>query len=256
MLQRLSAVLMALVLVACATVQDPTAGWSVDKIYSEARDEMGSLRYEKAIQLFEKLEGRAAGTVLAQQAQLEKAYAHYKNKETALAASTLDRFIKIHPASPALDYALYLKGVIHFNDETGFLDFLTRQDMADRDQKAAKESFDAFKELITRFPDSRYSEDARLRMAYMVNTLARSELNVARYYYKRGAYVAALNRLQTAIQDYPGTPAIKDALELLAQCYDQLGLTQLRDDTRRVLALNYPDSATPKPAPKAWWKLW
>jgi outer membrane protein assembly factor BamD len=227
----------------------------VDKIYSEARDEMNNLQYEKAIKLYEKLEGRAAGSTMAQQAQLEKAYAHYKNKDTALAIATLDRFIKIHPASPAVDYALYLKGIINFNDETGIFDFLSKQDLADRDQKAAKESFESFKELVTRFPESKYSEDARLRMAYMVNTLARSELGVARYYYKRGAYVAALNRVQTAIQDYQGTPAIKDALLLLADCYDKLGLQQLRDDTLRVLKINYPQQETQAPE-KAWWKFW
>ncbi len=254
---RLSVVLLALCLVACAsTDKDPTAGWSVDKIYSEARDEMSNLQYEKAAKLFEKLEGRAAGTPLAQQAQLEKAYAYHKNKDTALAVSTLDRFIKIHPASPAIDYALYLKGVVNFNQEVGFLELFSKQDMADRDQKAAKESFEAFKELVTRFPDSKYSEDARLRMAYMVNTLARSEVNVARFYHRRGAYVAAINRLQAAIQDYQGTEAVKDALELLADCYDKLGLTQLRDDTRRIWQANYASQA-PAPAPaKSWWKLW
>ena len=177
---RLSAVLLVLVFAACSSVdQDPTAGWSVYKIYSEARDEMNNLQYEKAIKLYEKLEGRAAGSTLAQQAQLEKAYAHYKNKDIALAIATLDRFIKIHPASPALDYALYLKGIINFNDEAGMFDFLIKQDLADRDQKAAKESFESFKELVTRFPESKYSEDARLRMAYMVNTLARSEIGRA-----------------------------------------------------------------------------
>jgi outer membrane protein assembly factor BamD len=243
-------------LASCSTLEkDPTVGWSVERIYEEARDEMNNLQYEKAIKLFEKLEGRAAGTPLAQQAQLEKAYAYYKNKDNALAIGTLDRFIKVHPASPALDYALYLKGVVNFNDETGFMSFLSNQDMADRDQKAAKESFDAFKELVQRFPESRYSEDARLRMAYMINTLARSELGVARYYYKRGAYVASLNRVQAAIQDYPGAPAIKDALQLLADCYDKLGLPQLRDDTLRVLQLNYPAQAVAAPS-KPWWKIW
>lgn len=254
---RLSAVLLALILAACAsTDKDPTAGWSVEKILSEARDEMASLQYEKAAKLFERLESRAAGTTLAQQAQLEKAYAYYKNKDTALAISTLDRFIKIHPASPALDYALYLRGVVNFNEDTGFLDFIAKQDMADRDQKAAKDSFEAFKELVSRFPDSKYSEDARLRMGYMVNTLARSELNVARYYHRRGAYVAAINRLQTAIQDFQGAPAIKDALALLADCYDKLNLTQLRDDTLRVLQTNYPAQAEVKPVAKSWWKFW
>jgi outer membrane protein assembly factor BamD len=254
--QRLSAVLLAVFLAACATSEkDPTAGWTVEKILTEARDEMANLQFEKAAKLFERLESRAAGTTLAQQAQLEKAYAYYKNKDTALAISTLDRFIKIHPASPALDYALYLRGVVNFNEDTGFLDFIAKQDMADRDQKAAKESFDAFKELVTRFPDSKYSEDARQRMGYMVNTLARSELNVARYYHKRGAYVAAINRLQAAIQDFQGAPAIKEALELLADCYDKLQMTQLRDDTLRVLQTNYPAQAQVPPR-KSWWKFW
>lgn len=254
--QRLSAVLLAVFLAACATSEkDPTAGWTVEKILTEARDEMANLQFEKAAKLFERLESRAAGTTLAQQAQLEKAYAYYKNKDTALAISTLDRFIKIHPASPALDYALYLRGVVNFNEDTGFLDFIAKQDMADRDQKAAKESFDAFKELVTRFPDSKYSEDARQRMGYMVNTLARSELNVARYYHKRGAYVAAINRLQAAIQDFQGAPATKEALELLADCYDKLQLTQLRDDTLRVLQTNYPAQAQVPPR-KSWWKFW
>ena len=252
---RLSAVLLALLLAACSAFdKDPTASWTVEKIYSEARDEMSNLQYEKAIKLYEKLEGRAAGTTLAQQAQLEKAFAYFKNKDSALAVSTLERFIKIHPASPALDYAIYLKGVVNFNDETSVFDFLAKQDLADRDQKAAKESFESFKELVYRFPESKYSEDARMRMAYMVNTLARSELSVARYYFKRGAYVAALNRVQTAIQDYQGTPANKDALQLMANCYDKLGLQQLRDDTLRVLALNYPEQ--PAPPTKRWWKIW
>jgi outer membrane protein assembly factor BamD len=256
MRSRLSAVLLFLLLAACATKEkDPTEGWSVDKIYSEAKDEMGNLQYEKAAKLFEKLEGRAAGTPLAQQAELEKAYAFFKNKDIALAISTLDRFIKIHPASPAIDYAYYLKGVVNFNDEKGLLDFVSKQDLADRDQKAAKESFEAFKELVTRYPESKYSEDARYRMAYMVNTLARSELGVARYYVRKGAYVAALNRVQSAIQDYPGTPAIQEALLLLAECYDKLGLAPLRDDTLRVWKLNYPEAALPAPA-KPWWKFW
>ena len=143
---------------------DATAGWSPNKIYAEAKDEARSGSYDKAIPLFEKLEGRAAGTPLAQQAQLEKAYAQYKSGEQAQSVATLERFIKLHPASPALDYALYLKGLVNFNDNLGLFSFISRQDLAERDQKAAKESFESFKELTTRFPESRYTPDARLRM--------------------------------------------------------------------------------------------
>ena len=140
---------------------DPTGAWSPNKLYSEAKDEANSGAYDKAIPMFEKLEGRAAGTPLAQQAQLEKAYAQYKSGEQAQSVATLDRFIKLHPASPALDYALYLKGLVNFNDNLGLFGTISRQDLSERDQKAGKESFESFKELATRFPDSRYTPDAK-----------------------------------------------------------------------------------------------
>jgi len=244
---------------ACSTSPtDPSAKWSTEKIYSEARDELNAGAYEKAIPLLEKLEGRAAGTPLAQQAQLEKAYAHYKAAEPVMAIVTLDRFIKLHPASPALDYALYLKGIVNFNDDLGLLSGVTGQDLAERDQKAAKDSFEAFKELTTRFPESRYAPDANQRMNYIIYSLAKSEVHVARYYYERGAYLAAINRAQTAIVDYQGVPALEDALYLMAKSYDALGLEQLRDDTLRVLKKNYPKTSYLKQidASKPWWKIW
>ena len=165
-LSLLSALLAAGLLAACSsTPEDKTAGWSTDKIYSEARDELNGGAYDKAIPLLEKLEGRAAGTPLAQQAQLEKAFAQYKSGEKAQAIATLDRFMKLHPASPAFDYALYLKGLVNFNENLGLFSWISRQDLSERDQKAAKDSFESFRELVTRFPESRYSPDARLRMA-------------------------------------------------------------------------------------------
>ena len=164
------ALLLAGLLVGCSsTTEDKTAGWSPNRIHSEAKDEMNSGAYDKAIPLFEKLEGRAAGTPLAQQAQIDKAYAHYKAGEKAEAIATLDRFMKLHPTSPALDYALYLKGLVNFNDNLGLFSFISRQDLSERDQKAAKDSFESFGELVTRFPESRYANDARQRMTYIVN---------------------------------------------------------------------------------------
>src|SRR6478672_5489656 len=238
-----TALLVAGLLAACSsTTVDKTAGWSPNRIHSETKDEMSSGAFDKAIPLFEKLEGRAAGTPLAQQAQLEKAYAQYKANDHASALATLDRFIKLHPASPALDYALYLKGVINFNDDLGLFSFMTRQDLSERDQKAAKESFESFKELVNRFPESRYTPDARLRMNYIVNSLAQYEVHVARYYYTRGAYLAAINRAQQALADYREVPALEEALYIIVQSYDALGLTDLRDDAKRVLTTNYPQS--------------
>jgi outer membrane protein assembly factor BamD len=245
----------------CSTTKvDETANWSPNKIYTEAKDEASSGAYDKAIPLYEKLEGRAAGTPLAQQAQLEKAYAQYKSGEKAGAIATIDRFIKLHPASPALDYALYLKGTINFNDDLGMFAFMTRQDLSERDQKAAKESFEAFKELVTRFPESRYTPDARQRMNYVVNSLAQYEVHVARYYYQRGAYLAAINRAQLALADYSEVPALEEALYIMVQSYDALGLNDLRDDAKRVLTANYPKSeylsSGFKTKDDPWWKVW
>ncbi|MBA2963205.1 MULTISPECIES: outer membrane protein assembly factor BamD [Ramlibacter] len=251
-----------LVLAGCSsTKEDKTATWSPNRIYAEAKEEMSSNAWDKAVPLLEKLEGRAAGTPLAQQAQLEKAYAQYRGGEPAQAIATIDRFIKLHPASPGIDYALYLKGLVNFNDNLGALSWLTRQDLSERDQKAAKESFEAFKELAARFPDSRYTPDARSRMTYIVNSLAQYEVHVARYYYRRGAYVAAISRAQSAVTEYQAVPAHEEALFLLMQSYDALGMTQLRDDSRRVLEKNYPGSqylpqGTRSEDKGPWWKLW
>lgn len=257
----IAAVLLAGGLAGCSsTTEDKTAGWSPNRIYAEAKDEVGSGAYDKAVPLFEKLEGRAAGTPLAQQAQIDKAYSQYKAGEKAQAVATLDRFIKLHPSSPAIDYALYLKGVTNFNDNLGLFSFISRQDLSERDQKAAKDSFESFRELTTRFPESRYTPDARQRMTYIVNSLAQYEVHVARYYYSRGAYVAAINRAQIAVSDYRDVPALEEALYIMMMSYDKLGMAQLRDDTRRVIDQNYPKSAYLTEGFKAntdpWWKVW
>jgi outer membrane protein assembly factor BamD len=252
---------LCVVLAGCSSKPlDRTSNWSPNKLYSEAKDEANSGAYDKAIPLFEKLEGRAAGTPLAQQAELEKAYAQYKTGEQAQSVATLNRFMKLHPASPAFDYALYLKGIVNFNDNLGLFSSISRQDLAERDQKAAKESFESFKELATRFPDSKYTPDARLRMTYTVNSLAQSEVHVARYYYSRGAYIAAINRAQTAIADYRDVPALEEATYIVYKSYDALGMTQLRDDTRRILEQTYPKSEFVtkgfRSADNPWWKFW
>lgn len=247
-------------LAACSTApKDVTADWSVEKLYAEAQDQVRTGVWDKAIQYFDKLEARAAGTALAQQAQLEKAYAQYKFGEKPQALATLDRFIRLHPASPAMDYALYLKGLANFNDNLGLFSGITQQDLSERDQKAAKDSYETFRQLTTRFPDSKYTADARQRMVYIVNALAAYEVHVARYYASRGAHVAAVSRAQQAITDYQGVPAIEEALAILVYSYNALGLAPLRDDAKRVLATNYPQSRYLKSydplRSTPWWKL-
>jgi outer membrane protein assembly factor BamD len=238
---------------------DETAGWSANKLYAEAKDAMNSSDYAKAIKYYEKLEARYPYGRFAQQAQLEIAYAYWKDNERASAIAAADRFIKMHPNHESVDYAHYLKGLINFNDKQGIFGFLGSDDLSDRDPKGAREAFSAFKELVTRFPDSKYAPDAAARMKYLVNALAQHEVNVARYYMKRNAYIAAANRAQFAVQSYPQAPAIEEAVFVMVKAYDALGMTDLRDAADRVMRGNFPESKyltgkTDKSVP--WWKLW
>lgn len=255
-------VVAALLLAGCgSTAKDETSGWSPEKLYAEAREEATSGSLERAARLYERLEGRAAGTLLAQQAQLERAYALYRQQEKAEALSVLERFLKLHPTSPAADYALYLQGLVNFNDNLGILGNLSRQDLSERDQQAARDAFQSFKQLIDQYPQSRYAEDARTRMNYILNSLAAYEVHVARYYFRRGAYVAAANRAQQTVQEYQQSPSSEEALFIMVRSYDRLGLTELRDDASRVLRQNFPDSpylaaAGLEGRSKPWWQLW
>jgi outer membrane protein assembly factor BamD len=217
----------------------------VAKLYEEARDEAaaGGPGNERAIKLYERIEGLAAGTLLAQQAELERAYLHYKQRESAQALAAVERFLKLHPTSPAADYAYYLQGLINFNDDLGLLGNVIGTDLSERDQQASRSAYQSFRQLVDRYPDSKYAPDARVRINYIINSLAAYEVHVARYYYKRGAYIAAANRAQQALVDFRGVPVAEEALFLMASSYDKLGLTALRDDTWRVLQTSYPKSA-------------
>jgi len=252
--------LLAGVLAACSSTPKYDEKDSAEKLYADARADMSAGSYDRAIKTLEKVEGRAAGTLLAQQAQLDLAFAYWKTGERAQAQSTLDRFIKLHPSSPALDYAMYLKGLVHFNDNLGMFSSISRQDISERDQQASRDAYQAFRQLVEQFPASKYSADARVRMDYIVNALAQYELHVARYYYRRGAYVAAANRAQQTLREYQQTPSVEEALYILAQSYDKLGLEQLRDDADRVLKQNFPDSRFVKEGLRVrdtpWWQFW
>ena len=238
---------------------DETAGWSAGRLYSAAKDAQVDGSWETAAKMLEKLEARYPYGRFAQQAQLELAYVYWKSGEPASALAAADRFIKLHPNHPAVDYAYYLKGLINFNEDLGLIGHLSNQDLSERDPKAAREAFDDFKELTTRFPNSKYTPDAIQRMNYLVNALASLEVHVARYYFKRGAYVAAANRAQFAVQTYPQAPAIEEAMFILVAAYEKLNLSDLRDDAARVLQKNFPNSRfhtdgfDPK---RPWWQLW
>ncbi len=238
---------------------DETKGWSAQKLYAEARAALDSRSYEKAVGYYQKLEGRYPYGRFAQQAQLEMAYAYYKDKDPAGAITAAERFIKNYPNHPNVDYLYYLKGVANFNDDLGIVGFVSGQDMSERDSKASRDAFDAFKELAAKFPDSKYRPDAIERMNYLVNTLAANEVHVARYYMARGAYVAAANRAQFALKTYPQAPANEEGLLLLVKAYDALGMKDLRADAERVMQKNFPDSKYLRGDGRksgSWWQIW
>ncbi|NBT10087.1 MAG: outer membrane protein assembly factor BamD [Betaproteobacteria bacterium] len=239
--------LAAALLAGCATSEkDEFSAMAVEKLYAEAKADMASGGWDRAIRALERLEGRAAGTLLAQQASLDLAYSRYKAGERPEAV-----------AGPALDYAYYLKGLVNFNDSLGWIYQVLKQDVVERDQQASRDAYQAFKMLVDQFPNSRYAPDARLRMDYIANALAEYELRVARYYFERGAYLAAANRAQQAIREFERAPAAADALRIMVLSYEQLGLNDLRDDAKRVLQLNFAQAPGAQPkAAKPWWKLW
>ena len=240
-------------------VQEETAGWSAQKLYNDAKENLNDGNYERAIKMFETLEARYPFGRFAQQAQLEVAYAYYKDNEPISAIAASDRFIKLHPNHPNVDYAYYLKGLANFNEDLGLLGQLVDQDLSERDPKAAREAFQSLKELVTRFPDSKYTPDATARMKYLVNALANNEVHVAKYYLKRQAYVAAVNRAKEVVKTYPEAPATEEALAVMVVAYDKLKLPDLRDDAQRVLKLNFPNSQYAQGVSlraQAWYKFW
>lgn len=254
-------------LTACGTLSEKTADnsqWSASKFYVEAKNELNEGNYSAAVKLFEALEARYPYGRFAQQAQLEIAYAYYKDQEQASAIAAVDRFIQLYPHHHNIDYAYYIKGLASFNDDQGLLGYITtriiKQDLSERDAKASRESFESFKLLVTRYPDSKYTPDALQRMAYLINALARGEIHVAQYYMKRKAYVAALRRAQFVLEEYPQTPAIEEALYIMASAYNELGMIDLRKDTEKVIQKNFPESAyltaTGSLVEKPWWKIW
>jgi outer membrane protein assembly factor BamD len=241
--------------------KDDTDIWSEAKLYSEATDKLNDADFAKCGKYFDKLEARFPFGPYSQQAQINAAYCYWKAQEQAQALVSIDRFIKLHQGSPNLDYAYYLKGLITFNDDLGWLGKFTGQDLSERDPKAAKEAFESFKVVVERFPDSKYAPDSLDRMRYIVNSLAQADVLVARYYYQRGAYLASANRAQLVIRDYDRAPAVEEALYILYASYQKLGMTELANDTARVFKLNFPESEmleTGQTAKKErrWWQFW
>lgn len=238
---------------------DDTKGMTAERIYQLGSDKLRDKDYDKAIIYFGKLESRYPNGRYAAQAQLETAYAQYKKPDPVLAVAAADRFIKLHPNHPNVDYAYYLKGLAVFN-ERGVIEKLTKQQISDRDPRSLRDSFVTFKELLTRYPNSKYAKDAAQRMVYLSNSLAEHELDVARYYMKRQAYLAAINRCKYVLEYYPQSPVVEQALVTMISAYDYMSLDDLKNDTLRILKTNYPNNPmlTGKATDdeRVWWKFW
>lgn len=241
------------------TELDDTKGWQAKRIYEAGALSMESQNFEEALRYFQILESRFPHGVYATQAQMEIMYAHFKRNDPVSTIAAADRFIKLHPNHKHVDYAYYMKGLATFN-ERGIIERLTRQQINDRDPKTLKLSFASLKELVQRYPNSRYVKDAKLRMIYIVNTLAAHEMHVARYYMKRKAYLAAANRAKYVLEYYPKSTSIEEALMTLVSAYDYMNLDELKNDSLRVLQTNYPQNplltGELKQEERVWWKFW
>jgi outer membrane protein assembly factor BamD len=238
-------------------VKDETANYSAERLYKEAHDSLLEGNYTRAIKMYDTLEARFPYGRYAQQAILESAYANYRAGEAATAVAACDRFIRTYPNHPNVDYAYYLKGLVNFREDQGILGYVYELDPSEREPKGMRDSFLTFKELVAKFPKSRYADDAIDRMKYLSNALALYEVKVARYYYNRGAYVAAINRAQASLVNFPRTPANEEALDILVKSYGGLGLPQLRDDSQAILQRTFPNSVyITGDVSKPWWKLW
>ena len=221
--------------------EDETQDWSAERLYAEAKGALDSGNYKRAVEYYEKLEGRFPFGVYGQQALLDLAYAYYKNEEPDASISAAQRFIKLYPQNPYVDYAYYIKGLANFNRGKGLTQRFLPIDEAQRDPASALAAFQDFSELVRLFPESEYAEDAKQRMVHLRNLLASHEVNVANYYMRRGAFVAAANRARYVVEKYPRTPAVPDALAIMAKAYKVMEMNDLSEDALRVLELNYPN---------------
>jgi outer membrane protein assembly factor BamD len=245
----------ALLAAGCSSTREREIMGTPDGLYERASDALASRSYDEAIRIYEALEARYPFSDAARQSRLDLMYAYYRKGDKEQAVDAADTFIRENPTHPRIDYAYYVKGLVYFERDRNFLERWFDVDVATRPPAEGRQSFDAFSRVVTQYPRSEYAPDARQRMIYLRNRLADYEINVARYYIKRGAYVAAQARARYVIEQYDGAPAMRDALEVLVECYQRLGLTELAQDTAKVLAANFPERAKTLEK-KSWWKVW
>ncbi len=225
----------------CASKDEVDLDQTELEYYQAAQSSLGSGNYQAAVQKLQLLEARFPFGRYAEQAQLEIIYAYYRSAQAESARAAADRFIRLHPQHPNVDYAYYLRGMASFEEDQNFLERILPLDPTTRDPGAARDSFNDFSQLVRRYPDSKYSPDAQKRMIYLRNLLARYEINVARYYIQREAFVAAANRGQFVFEKFQGTPSVPDALAIMVEAYTLMEMPELANDSLLVLKANYPD---------------
>lgn len=234
------------VFAACANNEEYDLARSIEDAYIEAQEAVEVGNYRKAISIFEALQARFPFSDFATQIQLELAYAYYMDNRTEQAIDAADTFIRENPTHERIDYAIYIKGLAHFEREQGFLERLFRKDIDKRPPRDGELAFSLFSRLVERYPASPYAADAQQRMVYLKNRLAAYENVVARFYLEREAYVAALNRAKTALEQYHGADSGEESLQIMIEAYEGLGMKQLADDTRRILQKNFSDEPVVK----------
>ena len=242
---RLGTILLGLIVIAgCAgNDEERTVVGDITNAYEDAKEAVDRQNYRRGVQIFEAIQARYPFSDLSRQIQLELMYAYYKAGLKEQAVEAADTFIRENPIHERVDYALYIKGLAYFEDEAGFLERRFKKDVTRRPPKEVAEAYSSFRRLVDRYPASEYAPDAEQRMVFLKNRLAAYENHVADYYLRRGAYVAAVNRAKSALEEYNGAVGNAQSLQIMAEAYEELGMTDLAADARRVLALNFPNES-------------
>ena len=248
-------VVAALFAAGCTSTREREIAGTPDGLYQRASEALAGNSYDEAVRIYEVLEARYPFSDAARQSRLDIMYAYYRKGAKEEAIDAADTFIRENPTHPRIDYAYYIKGLVYFDRDLNFLERWFDVDAAARPPQDGRQAFEAFSRVVTQYPRSEYAPDSRQRMIYLRNRLADYEINVARYYVRRGAWVAAQNRARFVLEQYDGAPAMREALEILVESYRNLGLNDLAADSAKVLAANFPERAK-QLEKKSWWKIW
>jgi len=239
----------------CQSQAKRNKGANAETLYNTAHKALINNDFEYAIKQYEALTARFPFTNQARQARLDLIYAYYRKGEKETAIDAADQFMRENPTHPRVDYAYYIKGLVYFERTPNAFESMFGVDMSERPPQDARKSFEAFSRLVQLYPQSEYAQEAHQRMLYLRNRLAEYEIHVAGYYMRRGAYVAAINRCKGVLESYDGAPAMRDALEIMIDAYNKLGLPDLAEQTQRVLAANFPAHLAQLNKRK-WYQFW